>query len=270
MVMRSKFDHFLIQKAQEAGAAVIDGVRAEQLEITASRVKVVTPEGPFTGEIVAGADGAKGMVAKKLGLMRDVELDLGLEAEVSVTEDKLSDWDSLIGLDFGQIPGGYGWVFPKKDHLSIGVEGPVHLSKRFKPYLERLLQHLGNYQVTDFKGHLMPMRRRGMAIQRGNVLLLGDAAGLIHPFSGEGIYYAIKSAQLAAPVIAGALRADTINLKDYQQAVDAQLMPSLELGRVLLNLFTRSPRFYFNLVKRSDLIWWHACRALLGAKPVCA
>lgn len=270
MVMRSKFDHFLVQKAQEAGAAVIDGVRADQLEITASRVKVVTPEGPFTAEILAGADGAKGMVAKKLGLMRDVELDLGLEAEVSVAEDKLADWDSLIGLDLGQIPGGYGWVFPKKDHLSVGVEGPVHLSKRFKPYLERLLQHLGNYQVTDFKGHLMPMRRRGMAIQRGNVLLLGDAAGLIHPLSGEGIYYAIKSAQLAAPVIASALRSGTINLKDYQEAVDTQLMPSLELGRVLLKLFTRSPRSYFDLVKRSDLIWWHACRVLVGARPVCA
>jgi len=270
MVMRSKFDHFLVQKAQEAGAAVIDGVRADQLEITDSRVKVVTPEGPFNAKIVAGADGAKGMVAKKLGLMRDVELGLALEAEVSVTEDKLADWDSLIGLDYGQIPGGYGWIFPKKDHLSIGVGGPIHLSKGLKPYLERLLQHLGTSEITDFKGHLMPVRRRGMAIQRGNVLLLGDAAGLIHPFSGEGIYYAMKSAQLAAPIIASALRSGTINLKDYQQAVDAQLMPSLELGRVLLNLFTRSPRFYFNLVKRSDLIWSYAWGALLGTRPVCA
>ena len=137
-------------------------------------------------------------------------------------------------------------------------------------FLKRTTYHLGHYQIADFTGHLMPLRRRGMAIQRGNVLLLGDAAGLVHPLTGEGIYYAIRSAQLAAPVIASTLQADTINLKDYQQAVDAQLMPSLELGRVLLNLFTRSPRLYFDLVNRSDLIWSYACGALLGARPVCA
>ena len=270
MVMRSKFDHFLVQKAQEAGAAVRDGVRADKLEMTDSGVRVMTPEGPLTAKVIAGADGAKGMVAEKLGLIRDVELGLALEDELSVTQDKLTDWDSLIGLDIGQIPGGYGWVFPKKDHLSVGVGGPVHLSKRLLPYLEQLLHHLGNYQIADFTGHLIPLRRQGMAIQRGNVLLLGDAAGLVHPLTGEGIYYAIRSAQLAAPVIASTLQADTINLKDYQQAVDAQLMPSLELGRVLLNLFTRSPRLYFDLVNRSDLIWSYACGALLGARPVCA
>jgi len=270
MVMRSKFDHFLIQKAQEAGAAVSDGVRADQLEMTDSGVRVMTPEGPFTAKVIAGADGAKGMVAKKVGLIRDVELGLALEDEVYVTQDKLTDWDSLIGLDIGQIPGGYGWVFPKKDHLSVGVGGPIHLSKRLKPYLELLLHHLGNYHVADFTGHLMPLRRRGMAIQRGRALLLGDAAGLVHPLTGEGIYYAIRSAQLAAPVIAGALQSEKVNFKEYQQAVDAQLMPSLELGRVLLSLFTQSPRFYFNLVNRSDRIWSYACHTLLGAWPACA
>jgi len=270
MVMRSKFDHFLVLKAQEAGAAVIDGLKADQLEITASGVKVLTPKGPFTAQIVAGADGAKGMTAKTLGLMRHVGLGLALEAEVSVTEDELANWDSIIGLDLGQIPGGYGWVFPKKDHLSIGVGGPVHLSKMFEPYFRRLLRHLGNHEITDFKGHPMPLRKGGMAIQQDRFLLVGDAAGLIHPLTREGIYYAIKSAQVAAPVIAGALQAGSINLEDYQNAVDAQLMPGLEVGRVLLELFTWSPRLYFNLVKRSDLVWRHACRALQGASRVYA
>ena len=121
MVMRSKFDHFLVQKAQEAGAAVRDGVRADELEMTDSGVRVMTPEGPLTAKVIAGAAGAQGMVANNLGLIRDVELGLALEDELSVTQDKLTDWDSLIGLDIGQIPGGYGWVFPKKDHLSPGA-----------------------------------------------------------------------------------------------------------------------------------------------------
>lgn len=109
-----------------------------------------------------------------------------------------------------------------------------------------------------------------MAIQRGNALLLGDAAGLVHPLTGEGIYYAIRSAQLAAPVITESLRSGRIDLRGYQRAVDDQLMPSLEVGRVLLNLFAWSPRFCFDLVSKSDRAWRYACNVLLGTWPVCA
>jgi flavin-dependent dehydrogenase len=106
-----------------------------------------------------------------------------------------------------------------------------------------------------------------MAIQRGNALLLGDAAGLVHPLTGEGIYYAIRSAQLAAPVIASTLLNNAINLRDYELAVDAKIMPSIESGRVLSDLFTKSPRVYFNLMKGDDRIWSYACDAMLGSGP---
>jgi geranylgeranyl reductase family protein len=267
-VMRSKFDHFLVQKAQEAGATVSDGVRANCIQMTGSAAEVITSVGHFTAKVVVGADGAKGMVAKNVGLTADVEHGLAIEQEVYVAQNKLSNWDSLVWLDIGHIPGGYGWVFPKKDQLSVGVGGPIHFSKRLKPYLERLMRHLGDCEVANSTGHLMPVRTRKMAIQRGNALLLGDAAALVHPLTGEGIYYAIRSAQLAAPVIANTLRNNAIDLRGYEQAVDAQLMPSIESGRVLSDLFTKSPRFYFDLVKGDDRIWSYACDALLGAPPI--
>ena len=141
LVMRSRFDHFLVKKAEEAGAVISDGMRADQLEMTASGVSVLTAEGPITAKVIAVADGAKGTIGRGLGMNRDFELGLALEDEVYITGDKLSDWDSLIGLDIGQIPGGYGWVFPKRDHLSVGVGGPLYLSKVLKPYLKRLLSH---------------------------------------------------------------------------------------------------------------------------------
>ena len=71
--------------------------------------------------IIVGADGAGSTVARDAGLMRGVSLGMGMEAETSVAGEKLVQWDSLMGLDLGHIRGGYGWVFPKKDHLSIGV-----------------------------------------------------------------------------------------------------------------------------------------------------
>jgi flavin-dependent dehydrogenase len=105
----------------------------------------------------------------------------------------------------------------------------------------------------------VPLRRAKMAIQRGNALLLGDAAGLVHSLSGEGIYYAIKSAQLAAPVIAEALRAESINLYDYEQAANRELMPGLRRGRALSRLHHWSPHLYIYMLKRSERLWRVVC-----------
>ncbi len=268
MVTRSSFDHMLIQKAQDAGATVIDGAEVEEVEADGRSAKVATTAGDFKARIVAGADGAKGMVAKSAGLMRGARLDLALQVEVSVDADEMARWDSLIGIDEGQLPGGYGWVFPKKDHLAVGVGGDARLSKKLKPYLEKMVHHVGIDEAGDIKGALMPMRGKGMAIQKGNILLLGDAAGLINPITREGIYYAMRSARLAAPVIAGALQSESIDLSEYQRAVDAQLMPSLQMGGALRRMLTQSPRLCFTAVKRSDLIWRYVCWAMVGTRPV--
>jgi geranylgeranyl reductase family protein len=268
LVMRRDFDNLLIKKAQAAGVTVVDGVRAENISTSAGHAEVLTRHGAYRGRIAVGADGANSIVADKTGLMKDAQRELALEAEVSVSREKLEEISSYISVDLGQIPGGYGWVFPKKSHVSAGVTGPARLSGIFKPYLDRILQQFGEYDIVDFSGHVMPMRRRGSSIQRGNVLLVGDAAGLIHPLSGEGIFYAIKSAKLAAPVISGVLEAGKSDLSGYQKAVDTELMPGLELGRILLKIYTKCPRLCYTMIRGSDRFWSLGCRALLGSSPV--
>ncbi len=133
--------------------------------------------------------------------------------------------------------------------------------------MDSILQQFGEYDVIDFSGHVMPMRRRGSSIQRGRTLLIGDAAGLMHPLSGEGIFYAIKSAKLAAPVIADALKSGTGDLRGYQKAVDSELMPSLEIGRILLKIYAGYPRLCYSMIKGSDRFWSYGCRALMGSSP---
>jgi geranylgeranyl reductase family protein len=267
LVMRRDFDQLLVKKAQEAGATVIDGARAQQLNVAADHIEVVTKDESFHTRIAVGADGAEGIVASMTGLMKGAKKELALEAEVSISRERLDEMDSLIEVDLGQIPGGYGWVFPKENHISVGVTGPAHLSKMFKPYMERILRRFGEHTIVDFSGHVMPMRRRGSAIQRGRTLLVGDAAGLLHPLSGEGIFYAIKSAKLAAPVIADALRSGAGDLSGYQKAVDSELMPSLEIGRILLKIYAGCPRLCYSIIKGSDRFWSYGCRALLGSSP---
>jgi len=265
LVMRDEFDHLLIQRAQEAGAIVADNQRVCQLKVAAEGVEVLTTQDAFTAEILVGADGANSLVAKSLGLMKGVELGIGIEAEISVSNEELIKWNSLVGLDLGHMRGGYGWVFPKKDHLSIGVGGPLRQAKRLKPCYQRLLasQNLGSYEVIKLNSHFLPVFKKGMAIQQERSLLLGDAAALVDPFSGEGIYYAIKSAQIAAPIISQRLQG-TIELKDYQDNVDKEIMPELKASRALSRLFIWFPWLYFNLVKRSDHLGRAFCRLIRG------
>ncbi|MEE9199031.1 MAG: NAD(P)/FAD-dependent oxidoreductase [Dehalococcoidia bacterium] len=268
MVMRDRFDCFLAERAVATGAAVLDGRKVTRIEEANRHLLVRCGEEAFQGLLIVGADGASSVVARHLGLMREAGLSVALEAEVDVPSSALARWDSLVTIDIGVIPGGYAWVFPKADHLSIGVVGDVRHVHRLRQYYRRFLQaqHLGPYQVRRFRGHRMPMRYPGMDIQQGPGLLLGDAAGLIDPFSGDGIYYAIRSAQIAAPVVLKALESGAMGLGEYQMAVDRELMPERRVAATMLRLFNWVPGLYFQWIKHHQLPWKAACKILRGDK----
>jgi flavin-dependent dehydrogenase len=106
-------------------------------------------------------------------------------------------------VELGVVPGGYGWVFPKGDHANLGVGGWGSEGPRLRAHLERLAAAHGVpfAALTDLKGHRLPMRPLGSAPAVGRVLLVGDAAGLVDPLSGDGMYEAFVSAELAAQAI---------------------------------------------------------------------
>ncbi len=265
-VMRDEFDHLLVRRSQEAGATVIDNEAVCRIETTADAVRVMTTKNALQAQILVGADGARSTVAGHAGLMQKTYLGMGLEAETSVAGEKLVQWDSLMGLDLGHIRGGYGWVFPKKDHLSVGAGGPLRQVRRLRSGYRAVLKSydLGSGSVSRMRSHYLPVRRKGMAIQSKRCLLLGDAAGLVDPLTGEGIHNAIKSAQIAAPIIDQCLRANILDLRDYQDAVDRELMPELRAARAFARLFTWFPRLCFTLVERNDRLWRACCRLLRG------
>ncbi|MDH4068365.1 MAG: hypothetical protein OEU97_05510, partial [Dehalococcoidia bacterium] len=112
--------------------------------------------------------------------------------------------------------------------------------------------------------HLIPTTTKGNLVWQDKALLLGDAAGLADPLTGEGIYYAILSAQLAAPVIEDSLAHGKEKLKDYQEAVDEKIMSELKTAHVLSRFFIRFPRLVFELLKRSDGAWTAGCGLISG------
>ena len=140
--MRSKLDHFLLEKAIRAGANVlfmqqVTGIKNEQ-----ESVCIFTKEKFFRSRVVIGADGPASIIARSLGLRQHIEQGLGWEAEISTDPDILRMYSDTVFLDWGTFPGGYGWMFPKNDHFSIGVGGPAILSKQMIPYYRKFLEYL--------------------------------------------------------------------------------------------------------------------------------
>ncbi len=266
MVMRDEFDQMLVQRALEAGARLAENEKVGRVRAAGESVAVETASGTFTGRVVAGADGARSTVAAGLGLARDVDLGIGLEAEISVPGQRLVQWENLMGLDLGHMRGGYGWVFPKRDHLSVGAGIPLrHAGKLKSGYRSVLEAHgLQDCPATRIRSHWLPVRRRGAPIQAGGGLLLGDAAGLVDPVTGEGIGNAIRSARLAAPVVGRYLRGQAPGLAEYESAVDSEIMPELRAARALARVFAWLPGLVFDAVRGSDRLWNACCRLLRG------
>lgn len=266
MVMRDEFDQLLVERAREAGATLAENERVCEVRITEQATRVETSNRVLTARIIVGADGARSFVAASAGLMQKVDVGIGLEAEISVPGQRLVQWEGLMGLDLGHMRGGYGWVFPKKDHLSVGVGSPLRQAKRLKYGYQATLESHGlkDCPATMIRSHWLPVRRKGMAIQSGRCLLLGDAAGLVDPVTGEGIHNAVRSARIAAPVIERYLHGSVANFREYETAVDEQIMPELKAARALARGFAWFPGLVFAAVERNDRLWNACCRLLRG------
>ena len=269
MTSRERLDRFLLQKATEAGCVAQEGERVRSVEIRDRDVCVYGERERHLGGIVVGADGAYSVVAKAAGLMQDALNRVGIESEIEVDDPALEGWRGGVAMDLGSIKDGYGWVFPKRDHLSVGVWGPSSHLRQLKAYYRSFTERWAGQErrrrIIRKRGHHLPVRRKGAPIQNGRVLLIGDAAGLIDPLTGEGIYYAVQSAKIAAKVIKGHLGSPwSCGLAAYQALVDQALMTEMERARRYTAIFCLCPRLCFYALMRSKRLWRVACALLTG------
>lgn len=265
-VMRDAFDRFLMQRAQRLGAMLMDGQRVTQIQLGGDSVEISTADSTFRSRLVVGADGAYSIVARELSMNRGLDYITAIESEIVVAEDDLAKWKSRVRIDLGVIPGGYAWVFPKRGQLSIGAgchaSRARHLNHNYQKFLNSL--SIGNYTIARSGSHLIPTCTEGRLVWQDRALLLGDAAGLTDPLTGEGIYNAIRSAQLAAPVIENYLTGAAGGLQDYQQIVDKKIISELRIARTLAKYFIRFPRLVFRILSKSDRVWRAERKVILG------
>ncbi len=264
-VTRENFDHALVKRAQTAGAEIIQGEEAQTVRINSRNVEVSTKTGDYQGEFIVGADGATSRVARAMGIPRSDFTIFGFSCEVEVGQEDMDRWKSQIGIDLGRVQG-YGWVFPKADHLSIGIACPVEKAKRLKRTFHEYLDSLDFEQavITRWSGGLLPVFSNQSTVSRGRALLLGDAAGLADPLSGEGIYNAILSAQISAKTIEKALSNSKPVLDDYNDAIAETITPQMKVAYVFSKVLSRIPAMLFKVVNQDERVWMACCKMLRG------
>jgi geranylgeranyl reductase family protein len=242
MVMRPELDNALVDAAKAAGAEVrtettVTGVREEGAAVVSVRGGA-----DLRAAVVIGADGTSSRAAGYVGVRCD-QVDVGLEGEFRAPPELAARWARRMLLDWGPVPGSYGWLFPKGDVLTVGVIGARDEGPAMRAYYEKFVASLGLAELPRVhdSGHLTRVRAADSPVRRGRVLVAGDAAGLLDPWTREGISFALRSGRLAGEAAAAAASGDGTALAAYPDRVDAVFGDEVAAGRLLLALYRRHP-----------------------------
>lgn len=252
MVMRDRFDHLITTAAVQAGAQLFAGTTVQNVTLEPNAVNLTTSAGEFRARFVIAADGANSLIARKTGQRELRGVFPAFECEVTLAPEAMEPLMRTARFDFGLVPAGYGWVFPKRDHLSIGVgttqRGAANLPETYRRYLDAL--GIGAPLHEERHGYLIPCRPREGMFDTHRILFAGDAAGLADPVTAEGITAGIFSGQLAARALLEGEFAETAVKRAYRTGLEQTLFAELRIARWLAWVFYECPRLRTGLLAR--------------------
>lgn len=200
-VCRPEFDNRLVNaNLSRPNFTFLDGRRVTAVEHGDRRFVVRTDAGPLTGTQLIGADGAYSIVNRtfRIGTPRA----LATAVEINIPHTGMSLHESVPCLDYGAISQGYGWVFPKDDHWSVGL---YTLSPRTSDIRQRLSAYIASkglpvHHLGRMEAFRIPVGGFRLRTPSCPVYVVGDAGGFADALTGEGIYYALESGRLAGEV----------------------------------------------------------------------
>ncbi len=244
LVERTVFDHRLLTLAEEAGATVFQGTDATHC-IPATGVVATANGREFSAKFIIGADGANSRTRRSLGVNREAwYANLAQAVEFHIDRSKVpARYRDLAEpeLHVGFIKAGYGWVFPNRDQLCIGMCGLEKTGKDFHAHFQEFLAMLGlDPASVELKGHPLPYGNWLGEPCQEKLLLAGDAAGFVEPLLGEGIFYALMTGRYAAEAVANALETGADPALEYQRRLARYIVPELKGARFIRSVFLMS------------------------------
>lgn len=274
---RKDFDHLLANHARAAGARVLEGVNVSgpilhertgrAIGVTA---RILDDAGRRTGEevtyrarVIVAADGVSARMALAMGIEKSDNRPMGVAVRTYFKtprhddewmESHLEMWDGPRG-NSNLLPG-YGWIFPVGDgtaNVGLGSVSSTATATKidyrdlFKRWIEHTPEDWGfteENQVGPVRGSALPMSFNRKPHYAKGMMLIGDAGGMVSPFNGEGIAYAMKAARTAAEVIAQALARETPyarekSLRRYPEIMAHELGGYFTLGRLFVRIIEK-------------------------------
>ena len=202
---RQNYDATLLRHAIDGGCERLLNERVVRISETEN--EIITQSGRiFKGRVIVGADGVNSLARRMIYSQEKFRHDLALAMQVNVPYDLLRQEyrDRYPKIFFGTIQHGYSWIFPNKERALLGMGGLMRKNKEplssFNEFLTMVLEE-NREPLKTVKAHTIPFGNFVDAPGRDRLLLVGDSAGLVDPFLGEGIYYAHKSAACASKAI---------------------------------------------------------------------
>ncbi len=258
LIKRSALDHYLLKRAEEKGIEVMMGKKVTHVQEKPDQVEVIAGDHVFRSQYVIIAEGSQGKLKRVIRRKASpAEQGVCMVTEIDQTQEHRKRFaQDAVDIHFGITSMGYGWIFPHRNYYSVGIGGLISKLPEPRKTMRNFLAANGFYGQYKFKSHLIPLGGIDGQLTSSRIVLAGDAAGFIDPFSGEGIAYAIKSGQIAAEVIYKILsRTDEHKLLESYEFICAQeIGQELKHALFLARMVHNSPQLLANFIVRNKNI----------------
>jgi len=259
LVSRDKFDAHIVSKAVDAGVELHEVEKALSITQKQSKIVVETNKEKYNTKVVIGADGVNSIVSRYVReSYKPEELGLCIAAEIPASNAEVDKYiENAVDLHYGITKFGYGWVFPKEKHFSVGVGGNLSSMKNPRNIFISFLKKLGFSTDVITHAHLIPSGGYEREVCSDRIILVGDAAGFVDPFYGEGIKYAFISGKLAAERVAESYENDDFSksaLDSYKTLCRTMFGENLKYSLRLTRLMNKYPNIFFRLISSDKMV----------------
>ncbi|MEM8602442.1 MAG: geranylgeranyl reductase family protein [Cyanobacteria bacterium P01_H01_bin.121] len=250
LIERQSFDHYLVEQAQQCGAVFKDATPATGITFHGDQWDVSTPAGTLTARYLVAADGATGPTAAWLG-EKGRKTRTAYVVEIPKIPTKEASHQGHV--EFGLLKNGYIWAFPKQSGWTISAAvfrggEPKNLPAILKQYIQYLG---GDPQQAQFHTTQLYAWDGDRPLHKQQALLVGETAGLVDPFSGEGVRPALLSGTRAAEAINAALAGDRQALAEYTNRLKTEWLEDMSWSAKIAAVFYRIPGVAYQIgVKR--------------------